>query len=292
MKARADTSRSHALRGAPLVLLGATVIQWSAAVVRPAFVTIGPGGASAGRFLFGAVVLVCLTRPKVRGWNQQQWLGAVALGVTVAVMNLSFYQAIARIPLGGAVAIEYMGPFLVAALAKRSLRHFALVTLAALGVLALSRPGGGITLAGALFAVLAGVCWGAYTFASHRLGDITSGFEGLAVAMAIAALVTLPFGLGAVHQLADHPSLLARLALVGVMATVLGFGFEMQALRHLKPSIVSVLLALDPAVAFLIGWLLLSERVTSWDLVGLACVVIAGVGVTYDAAKEDLKIGL
>jgi inner membrane transporter RhtA len=124
------------------------------------------------------------------------------------------------------------------------------------------------------------------------VGDITSGFEGLAVAMAIAALVTLPFGLGAVHQLGHHPSLLARLALVGVMATVLGFGFEMQALRHLKPSIVSVLLALDPAVAFLIGWLLLSERVTSWDLVGLVCVVIAGVGVTYDAANEDLKIGL
>lgn len=292
MNARADTSQSHALRGAPLVLLGATVIQWSAAIVHPAFVAIGPGGASAGRFLFGAVVLVCLTRPNVRRWNVQQWLGALALGVTVAVMNLSFYQAIARIPLGGAVAIEYMGPFLVAALAKRSLRHFALVALAALGVLALSRPGGGITLAGALFAGLAGVCWGAYTFASHRLGDITSGFEGLAVAMVVAALVTLPFGVGAVHQLAHHPSLVARLALVGVMATVLGFGFEMQALRHLKPSIVSVLLALDPAVAFLIGWLLLSERVTSWDLVGLAFVVIAGVGVTYDAAKEDLKIGL
>lgn len=70
---------------------------------------------------------------------------------------------------------------------------------------------------------------------------------------------------------------------------MLGFGFEMQALRHLRPSIVSVLLALDPAVAFLIGWLLLRERVTAWDLVGLARVVLAGIGVTYDAAKEDLK---
>ncbi len=283
------TTQSHALRGAFLVLLGAAAIQWSAALVRPAFAAIGPAAASSGRFFFGAVVLVIITRPKLRTWTRTQWLGALVLGATTAVMNLAFYQAIARIPLGSAVAIEYLGPFLVAALAKRSLRHLAFVALAGLGVLALSRPGGGITLAGALFAAVAGASWATYTFASHRVGGNTKGFEGLAVAMAFAALLTLPFGVGATHILVHHPSLLGRLLLVGIMATVLGFGFEMQALRHLKPSIVSVLLALDPAVAFLIGWLLLRERVTGWDLVGLACVVLAGIGVTYDAAKEDLK---
>ena len=208
------------------------------------------------------MVLVIITRPKLRTWTRTQWLGALALGATTAVMNLAFYQAIARIPLGSAVAIEYLGPFLVAALAKRSLRHLAFVARAS---------------------------WATYTFASHRVGGNTRGFEGLAVAMAFAALLTLPFGVGATHIMVHHPSLLGRLLLVGIMATVLGFGFEMQALRHLKPSIVSVLLALDPAVAFLIGWLLLRERVSGWDLVGLACVVLAGIGVTYDAAKEDLK---
>jgi inner membrane transporter RhtA len=216
-------------------------------------------------------------------------LGALVLGATVAIMNQAFYQAIGRIPLGAAVAIEYMGPFLVAALAKRSLRHFAFVALAGLGVLALSRPGGGITFMGALFAVIAGASWATYTFASHRVGGNTTRFEGLAVAMGFAALFTLPFGLGEAHVVLSHPTLLGRLVLVGVMATVLGFGFEMQALRHLKPSIVSVLLALDPAVAFLFGWLLLHERVTALDLVGLTCVVLAGIGVTYDAAREDLK---
>jgi inner membrane transporter RhtA len=286
------SSRTHALRGAALVLLGAASIQWSAALVKPAFVAIGPSASSSWRFLLGALVLLGVTRPKMRGWNQQQWLGALVLGATAALMNQAFYQAIARIPLGGAVAIEYMGPFLVAALAKRSLRHFALVVLAGLGVLALSRPGGGITLAGALFAVIAGASWATYTFASHRVGGNTTRFEGLAVAMSFAALFTLPFGLGATHVVLNHPTLLGRLLLVGVMATVLGFGFEMQALRHLKPSIVSVLLALDPAVAFLFGWLLLHERVTALDLVGLACVVLAGIGVTYDAAREDLKLVL
>lgn len=286
------TSTSRALRGALLVLSGATVIQWSAALVRPAIVAIGPAAASSWRFFLGAIVIVAITRPKLRTLTRAQWLGAFTLGATVALMNQAFYQAIARIPLGSAVAIEYMGPFLVAALAKRSLRHFAFVALAGLGVLALTRPGGGITLAGALFAVVAGASWAAYTFASHRVGGNTEGFGGLAVAMAFAALLTLPFGLGSTHVVLSHPSLLARLLVVGVMATVLGFGFEMQALRHLTPSIVSVLLALDPAVAFLIGWLLLHEHVTAWDVVGLACVVLAGIGVTYDVAKEDIKAAL
>lgn len=283
------TSQSHALRGALLVLLGATSIQWSAAIVKPAFASIGPSAASSWRFAFGAVVLLIATRPKLRSWSRAQWLGAVVLGATVAVMNQTFYQAISRIPLGSATAIEYMGPFLVAALAKRSWRHFAFVALAGLGVAALTRPGAGITLVGAIFAGVAGVSWACYTFASHRVGGNTKGFEGLAVAMAFAALFTCPFDVGATHVLVSHPSLFVRLLFVGVMATALGFGFEMQALRHLKPSIVSVLLALDPAVAFLIGWLLLHQHVTSWDLVGLACVVFAGMGVTYDAAKEDIK---
>jgi inner membrane transporter RhtA len=286
------TPQSRALRGALLVLSGATMIQWSAALVKPAFAAIGPAAASSWRFFLGAIVLLIITRPKLRAWTAHQWLGAFALGATTALMNQTFYQAIARIPLGSSTAIEYMGPFLVAALAKRSLRHFAFVALAGLGVLALTRPGGGITLAGALFAAVAGASWAAYTFASHRVGGNTEGFGGLAVAMALASLLTLPFGLGATHVVLSHPSLLGRLLLVGVMATVLGFGVEMQALRHLKPSIVSVLLALDPAVAFFIGWILLHEHVTAWDLMGLACVVLAGIGVTYDVAKEDIKAAL
>jgi len=286
------TSRSHALRGATLVLASAAVIQWSAALVRPAFAAIGPSASSSWRFGLGAVVLVAVTRPKVHVWTRRQWLGAITLGVTTALMNQSFYQAIARIPLGTATAIEYMGPFIVAALAKRSLRHFAFVALAGLGVVALTRPGGGITLVGALFAALAGACWAVYSFASHRVGGHSTGFGGLAVAMAIAAALTLPFGVGAAHVVFAHPPLLGRLALVGVMATVLGFGFEMQALRHLKPSIVSVLWSLEPAVAFFFGWMLLHEHVTTLVLVGLVCVVIAGVGVTYDAAHEDLKAPL
>ena len=149
-------TRRRALAGAGFVLLGAALIQWSAALVKPVFVAVGPSAASAWRFALGAVVLVVLTRPRLRQWNRTQWLGVAALGTSTAFMNLCFYQALARIPLGGAVAIEYLGPFMVAALGKRSWRHLALVGLAGLGVLALARPGGGLTLVGTLFAVGSG----------------------------------------------------------------------------------------------------------------------------------------
>ncbi len=283
------TSRRTALRGALLVLLACTAVQWSAALAKPAFATVGPAAASSWRFLLGAIVLLVIARPKLSTFTRRQWLGAITLGATTALMNQFFFQAIARIPLGSTTAIEYLGPFLVAALAKRSWRHLAFVTLAGLGVIALTRPGGGITMEGALFATLAGASWAAYSFASHRVGGNSKGFGGLAVAMGIAALLTLPFGLGTAPVVVGHPFLLGRLALVAVMATVVGYGFEMQALRHLKPSIVSVLWALEPAVAFLLGWILLHERITVWDLVGLVCVVLAGIGVTYDSAQEDLK---
>ncbi len=268
------------------MLLGASLIQWSAALVTRVFGDIGPSATSAWRFLLGAVVLLAFTRPRLRTWTRQQWLGALALGVSVAFMNQCFYQAIARIPLGAAVAIEYLGPFMVSALGKRSARHVALVVLAGLGVLAIARPGAGLNTAGIFFAAGSGVGWAAYVYAAHRVGGQAEGFGGLAVSMSIAAAVTLPWSLGATNFVLTHPSVLARLSVVAVMAIVLGFGCELQALRRLKPSTAGVLFALDPAVAFAIGLVVLRQTIHPWDLVGMAGVVIAGVGVTYDAANS------
>jgi inner membrane transporter RhtA len=284
-----EESQRRALGGAGFVLGGAIMVQWSAALVKPVFAVIGPSASAGWRFLLGAVVLMALTRPRFWTWTRQQWVAALALGVSTAFMSLCFYQAIARIPLGGAVAIEYLGPFLVAALARRTARHFAFVVLAGLGVLALVHPGGGLTLTGILFAAGSGAGWAAYAFASHRVGGVTLGFEGLAVSMSIAAFVTLPMSLSSAHFFVGRPYLFGRMLLVAIMWTALGLGAELQALRRLKPSIVSVLIALDPAVAFGVGWLLLGQVITTWDLVGLVCVVSAGVAVTYDAARGELK---
>lgn len=266
------------------VVIGGTLMPWSAAIVGPVFVAVGPSASSAARFLVGALVLLVFTRPTLRTWERRQWIGSLVFGLAVAFMNQCFYQAIARIPLGSAVAIEFLGPFLVAALGKRSWRHFVFVLLAGFGVVALSHPGGGLTLLGGLFAIGAGVGWASYLFASHRVGGLAPGYGGLAVAMAFAAVLTLPFSIGSAHVFAHHPYLIGRIFIVAVLSIVLGFASELQALRRLKPAVVGVIMSCNPAIAFVIGWLLLSERITVWVLAGLVSVVVAGVGVTLDQA--------
>ena len=272
------------------MVAGAGLIQWSAAIVIHVFRAVGPSATSAWRFLLGALVLLALTRPNVRHWSRRQWMGALALGTATAFMNLCFYQAIARIPLGSAVAIEYLGPFCVAAIGRRSRRHLALVVLALAGVVALTRPGTGMNVTGVIFAAGSGLGWAGYVFASKRVGGTTSGFGGLAVSMSVAAVLTLPLSLGASARLVAQPGLLGRLLLVSVMAIVLGFGAELQGLRRLRPSVAGVLMACDPAVAFFIGWLLLGQGVTTWDLVGLGCVVVAGAGVTLDTTVSESEL--
>lgn len=279
--------RGVSLTGAGFILLGATSIQWSAAIVQPAFLRLGPTATSGWRFLLGAIILVGATRPRVWVWTRAQWRAALVLGATVAFMNVCFYQCIARIPLGSAVTIEFLGPLCVAVVGRRSLGHFLLALLAALGVALLAHPGGGVTASGVLFGLGSALGWAGYVYAASRLGAATSGFGGLAVSMSVSALVTLPWSLSRASLVLDHGTLLGRLALVGLMSIVLGFVFELQALRRLAPAAAGVLMSLDPAIAFLIGAIVLNERATGWMLVGLACVVTAGIGVTLGARAPD-----
>jgi inner membrane transporter RhtA len=277
------------LAGVGFIIVGASSIQWSAALVQPAFAHLGPVATSGWRFLLGSIILMVVTRPRLREWHREQWRAALILGVTVALMNVCFYQAIARIPLGSAVTIEFLGPLGVAVFGRRSWLHFSFAFLAAVGVVLMAHPGGGVTLAGAIFGLLSGLGWGGYVFAAARVGGATTGFGGLAVSMAVSALVTLPWTMTKLTFVVHHPSLGGRLLLVGLMSIVLGFAAELQALRRLSPAAVGVLMSLDPAIAFVIGALVLHERATPWVLVGLACVVVAGAGVTMDqTAPEEI----
>jgi inner membrane transporter RhtA len=122
------------------------------------------------------------------------------------------------------------------------------------------------------------------------VGGSTNRLEGLAVGVSIAAVLTLPYTVTSASVVAGHPYVLGRIALVALMALVLGFGAEIAALRRLNPSVVGVLVAFDPAFAFFVGWLLLAERVTVWDFVGVACVVVASIGVTRESSREFVDI--
>ncbi|HEY5303127.1 MAG TPA: EamA family transporter [Acidimicrobiales bacterium] len=275
--------------GAGFLILGASSIQWSAALVQPAFSRLGPVATSSWRFLFGAVILLCVTRPRLRAWRREQWRAAVILGVTVAFMNVCFYQSIARISLGSAVTIEFLGPLCVAVMGQRSWRHYVLALLAAVGVVLIAHPGGGVTMVGVVFGLGSGLGWAGYIFAAARVGGATTGFSGLAVSMSVSALATLPWAMSKVAVVAHGPALGGRVALVGLLSIVVGFAAELQALRRLSPSAAGVLMSLDPAIAFVVGAIVLRERATPWVLMGLACVVTAGVGVTLGrTAPEEI----
>ncbi len=272
------------------MLLGASIMQWSAAIATALFAVMAPSATSAWRLLLGAVMLVAFVRPDVRGWSRHQWLWSVVLGLSITVMNQGFYQAIARIPLGAAVAIEYLGPFLLAAFGRRSARHLAFVALAGAGVLAIARPGGGLNFWGVVFAASAALGWGVYVLAAHHVGAQATGFAGLAVAMVVSAVLTLPLSLGSSVYVFSHPASLVRLSIVALMAIVLGYAFELQGLRRIRPAVAGVISAFDPAMAFAIGFVLLSQHISVLDALGMAGVVIAGAGVTYDAASADAVV--
>jgi inner membrane transporter RhtA len=274
--------------GATCVLAAALAIQSSAAIGYQAFAVIGAAATSGFRFLLGAAVLLVLARPSVRRFDRAAWLGALAFGVAVAVMNVCFFQAVARMPLGTAVSIEFLGPFTLAVVAGSGRRHLTYAVIGLVGVLLLARPGGGATVIGVLFALGAAAGWASYTLASKHLGSLTKGVDGLAVALAVAAVLTLPFAVHAFPSLTW--SLLGRLAAMAVLGVVVGFALELAALRRMGAVHVAVLLSLNPAVAFAVGWLVLGQHVSVSALLGGLCVVAASIGVTSDARRRALAL--
>lgn len=284
------TTRSgrDATVGGGCVLAAATSIQTSAAVGLPAFAVIGAAAASGFRFLLGAVLLVVAVRPSVRGRGREGWLGVVAFGVAAAAMNLCFFQAVARLPLGTAVSIEFLGPFALAVVAGTGRRHALFAALGLAGVVCLARPGGGVTLVGALFALGAAVGWASYVLASRRLGSVTSGVDGLALALCVSAVLLFGFAAPVLHELTW--SLLARLATMALLGVVVGFALELAALRRMDAATVAVLFSLNPAIAFVVGWLGLRQHVGATVLVGGLLVVAASIGVTADARRRALVL--
>lgn len=254
------------------------MIQASAALATHAFATLGTFGTSGLRFAIAAVILLALVRPRLRGRKPRSWLLIAGLGAAVAAMNLCLYSAIDRIPLGTVVAIEFVGPLAVAVVGSRRRLDVVWVAAAAAGVVLVT---GGLSLssgAGVAFALGAALSWALYLIFTRRVGEDADGFDGLALAIAVSALLTAPL---TVHAVAGGPALddvllVAGLALTGI---VVPYALEFAALRRLGVRVVSILLSLDPALAAVIGLLLLSQHLTPAQFVGIALVTVASVGV-------------
>jgi inner membrane transporter RhtA len=277
---------------ATLMVLGScTSLQVGAALATHLFPVTGSSGATLLRLALAAVAMLVATRPGIRTWTRAQWRCVLLFGLTLAGMNEFFYAAIARIPLGIAVTVEFLGPLTLAAALSRRPRDLAWVLLALIGVGTLGWAGGSgsagsLDVVGIVFVLVAAVFWVLYILLGARVGAAVPGKGGLAVAMTFAALVLTPVGVrGAVH-IADRPSFVLVALGTALMASVVPYSLEFAAMRRLPRRSFGILLSLEPAVATLAGWLVLGQTVGALALGAIVAVVAASVGSTLTSASR------
>jgi len=270
--------------GPSLVLLSSVAIQVSAVLSITVFTSLGVLATSGLRFFLAAIILLVVARPRLRGRAGRFWASVVALGAVMAGMNVALYQAVARIPLGTAVTIEFLGPFLIAAASARRLREALWVALAGGGVAVLSLRSVNGDLVGLGFAGLAAAGWAGYVMLSRSVGAQTQGIDGLALSVAVAALFTFPNAARALTVITATD--VGEVALSAGLGVAVAYSLEMQAIRRTSAKAVSVLFSLDPAVGAFAGLLFLGQHLTATSAVGLACVVGAGIGVSADTPSK------
>ncbi|HRD62382.1 MAG TPA: EamA family transporter [Nocardioides sp.] len=280
----ADRDSSVPLSPIWLVLLGILSVQFGAAVAKTLFDEVSPTTIVWLRLVTSAVVLVAIARPALRGRTRIDWQVMLAFGLALGLMNWSFYQAMARIPIGLAVTIEFIGPLTLAVFGSRRARDLIWVALAGLGVVLLGVQPGALNWAGVGFALLAAATWAAYILLSAQTGRRWQGVDGLALASVVATLLLSPLTFGQyADQLVDARILLLG-ALVGLLSSVIPYTCELVALRSLRPAVFSILMSLEPAVAALAAFVVVGEVLEPLQLVAMACVVVASVGATRSGA--------
>ncbi|GCE10813.1 EamA family transporter [Tengunoibacter tsumagoiensis] len=270
-----------------LAILAMFSVQLGAAFAEKLFSSIGSEGATFLRLVFGASILLLFWRPRLRGHSRADYLIVVLFGVSVAIMNGLFYASIARLPLGIAVTVEFVGPLGVALFASRRWTDLVWTLFAVVGVLLLAPiQGSKLDPLGLLFALLAGAGWAAYILLNVRLGKKFQGGVGLSLSLGIAALVFAPFGITSLGAVWQHPYLLLLGLLVAILSTVIPFSLELETLRRLPANVFGILMSLEPVVAALTGVIVLHEAVSLHDMLAMALIVVASAGVSFTDRKK------
>lgn len=283
----ASASAQKRIRGAALLALGSIVsVQCGAALATSLFDSIGPAGAVFLRAAFGALALMVFMRGEMGRLWERPHRDVVLLAVAVAAVNLFFYAALDRLPLGITVTLEFVGPLGVALFGSRRRRDVVWALLAAAGIVLLTggTEGQGIDPLGVALALIAGAFWAAYILQSARVGALEPGIRGATVAALLSALMVAPFGLAQGGSEIFVPSHLFAGAAVGVLSTAIPYAFEMEALRRLPQAVFGVLMSLEPAVAAAIGFVALSQDLSAREVVAIAFVVVASAGALRSAA--------
>jgi inner membrane transporter RhtA len=277
-------TRSSARTGASMAVASMLCVQLGLAASIGLIDEIGAGGAAWLRLAWAAVLLLVIVRPRPSSFSREAVRASVALGVATGGVTLLFMAAVARLPLGTASALEFLGPLGVAVVRGRGVaRVWALVAL--VGVLLLTQPWAGTAdPLGVAFALGAAVCWAAYIVLTQKVGDAVSGLAGLAISMPVAALVaTVVAGPGVVGRLT--PELLLIGLGLAVLLPVVPFALELLALRRLTAGAFGTLMALEPAFALLIGFVALHQVPNLLAVLGIGFVVAAGIGAERSGAR-------
>lgn len=273
-----------------LVVLPIFSVQLGAAIAKGLFNSLGPGGTVFLRIAFAALAVLVLWRPGLRGYAGREYLLAALFGLTLAGMNLSIYMAFDRIPLGIAVTLEFIGPLTVSVAGFRRILDLLWVVLAAAGILLLAPLGvlGDTNLdpVGVGFALVAGSLWACYILLSTRTGRAFPGMAGLAIALFVGTVALLPVGVVSAGAAMLDPGLLLAGLAVALLSSVVPYSLELEALRRLPARVFGVLMSLEPAVAALVGFLVLGEQLGPRALSAMALVTLAAAGASRFAGSR------
>ncbi|ARZ71837.1 EamA family transporter [Streptomyces sp. HU2014] len=281
------TAGPGGLGGVGLVLAGTVSVQFGSAFAALLFPRAGALGTVALRVTFAALLLLAVARPRLRGYTRADRTLVAAFGLALGGMNLLFYQAIDRIPLGAAVTLEVLGPLLLSVVVSRRAAGLLWAGLALAGVCLLGRDGfGRLDAAGVAFALGAGALWAAYIVLNARAGARFPRLDGLAIALAVAALVSLPLGIGAAGGTLLEPGVLGLGLAIAVMSSGVPYTLELLALRRLPAGTFAVLASLAPAVAATAGALVLDQGMSLSQCAAVAMVVVASAGAVRTGGRR------
>ncbi|WP_083199574.1 EamA family transporter [Microbacterium oleivorans] len=281
------TARSTSMSAVTLVVVGLCCQEVGASLAVFLFPEVGPLGMVMLRLVFSALILGLIARPSWRGHTRAAWVAVVQLGVALAVMNGFFYLALERLALGVTVTIEVLGPLALSIIASRRASAWVWAGLALVGVFALG--GGGLDRLdplGVLFALGAAVSWAFYILSSAKVGAAFPKLDGLALAMAVGAVLSLPFGIADAGSALLRLDLIALGAAVALLSSTVPYAFELIALRRLPAAAFAILMALAPATASLAGFLLLGQHLTVLEVIGIALVIAASIGAVRAAGRR------
>lgn len=280
-------STPHAAPVPPQALAVAAMlsVQLGSALSVPLISTAGPAGTAWLRLSAGALIFLTLARPPLRQVRRDDVPALLGLGATTGLQTIAFLAAIERIPLGTAVAIEFLGPLTVAAVRSHNRRALTWPTLALAGVALLTQPWhGDANPAGLGFAALAAIGWATYILLTQRIGDRFTGLGGLSITVPVAAATAAVAGIPQASGRLTVDTLLLAVGL-GLLLPVLPFAFELLALRQMTPTAFGTLMALEPAIGVLLGLLVLHQTLSGIQVLGILLVVLAGAAAQHGGRR-------